>query len=116
MTIEAPQTYCVGLSEVCNFAVSFAGKLDSGELLTGTPTSEETSALSGVVTNLKVNTEALTILGETVAIGLAVQGSVSGWSKAGTYKLRVTCGTTSVPAQTRVGVVSFPVVDDGSGS
>lgn len=86
-------------SEVRNCAVSFENVLDSGELLTGTPTVSATP--SGLTfASIKVNTVALTINGATVAIGKAVQFKVTGGSSDVKYQIEASCGTDATPAQT----------------
>jgi hypothetical protein len=98
-------------AEVRNAAVSFVGKLDSGELLTGTPT--VTVSPSGpTLSNKAVNTAQLTIDGQTVAIGQAVQFSVSGGTAGTSYVITVQCGTTATPAQTLEAFCNLKVVSD----
>lgn len=80
------------------------GKLDVGELLTGTPTITELT--DGVASsdlsfsNQAVNTAALTINGQSVAAGQAVQFKVSGGVNGQTYTIRITVATNATPAQT----------------
>ena len=92
------------------FSVSFDGKLDSGELLTGTPTVVEVTTSDLTISNKAVNVAALSINHETVAIGKAVQFKVSGQLAASSpYTILITCGTDSDPAQTVKGRVVFKV-------
>jgi len=101
------------------FAVSFAGVLDSGESLTGTPTVAEQTTSDLTITDLAdganqatVNTAALTIHGTTVAIGDALQFKVSGQKTTGSpYTLKLTVSTDSSPAQTKVKYVTFLAED-----
>lgn len=96
-------------AEVRNAAVNFQGKLDSGELLTGTPT----ATASGITTsNVAVNTAELTIDGVTVAIGQAVQFRVSGGTAGTTYTITVEATTTATPAQTLQAYCKMMVVSD----
>ena len=107
----APQRPSKTASEVRNVAVSFVGKLDSGELLTGSPTvAESTGDLA--IANVAVSTAALTINGASVAAGAAVQFSVSGGTAGTTYVITIACGTDSTPAQTLRGAIYLPVVAD----
>lgn len=107
----APERHKKVDSEVRNVAVSFANKLDSGELLTGTPTATEVSTTDLTISDVAVNTAALTISGVSVAVGEAVQFKVSGGTAGVKYKVRVTCATDSSPAQTLIVDVVFRVSD-----
>jgi hypothetical protein len=103
----APQINCKTASEVRNAAVSFADLLASGETLTGTPTVTQASL---TFANQAVSTAALTINGETVAIGKAVQFKVSGGAAGNVYEIDINCDTTSTPVQTLYGTVTLEVV------
>lgn len=109
---EAPEQQTKTVSEVRNVAVSFVGKLDSGELLTGTPTTAEVTTTDLTFSNQAVNTAALTINDKTVPIGMAVQFKVIGGVALSTYEITVVCGTDATPAQTLYGNVSMAVVAD----
>ncbi len=87
-------------AEVRVVAVSFQGKLDSGELLTGTPTIVEVTTSDLTLANKAVSTVALTIDGTSNAIGEAVQFSVTGGTAGVTYTINAQVGTDSTPAQT----------------
>lgn len=93
-------------------AVSFIGKLDSGELLTGTPTVTEVTTTDLTLDNKAVNTAALTIDGATVAVGQAIQFSVTGGTAGTTYQITCSCGTDATPAQTLVATVTLVVEAD----
>lgn len=98
----APQIGIAIAGETRNVAISFASLLDSGELLTGTPTvTEDVGDLT--ITSKQVNTVALTINGATVAIGKAVQFSITGQVAGTTYTITAQCGTDATPAQTLKG-------------
>ena len=85
------------------FAVNYTDKLESGELLTGTPTIVEVTTSDLTLANKAVSTGSLTILGDTVATGAAVQWTVAaGSGLSGEYTIRVTVGTDATPAQTFV--------------
>lgn len=97
-------------SEVRNCGVSFAGALDEGELLTGTPT--VTSVPSGLTfASPIVSTQALTINGATVAIGKAVQFKVTGGVSGVKYQIEVSCGTDATPAQTLYAELELLVIN-----
>ena len=87
-------------AEVRLAAVSFQGKLDSGELLTGTPTIVEVTTTALTLANKVVSTAALTIDGISNAIAEAVQFSITGGTAGTTYTINVQVGTDSSPAQT----------------
>jgi len=98
MAIVAPQLPSISSGETRFCAVDFSGKLDTGELLTGTPTVVELDPPSPAILTISskaVNTGALTINGATAAIGEAVQFTVSGTSisKGVVYRILITCGT-----------------------
>ncbi len=96
----AQQIQCKTASEVRVAAVSFQGKLDSGELLTGTPTVVEVTTTDLTLANKAVNTAALTIDGVSNAIGEAVQFSIAGGTAGTAYTINIQVGTDSTPAQT----------------
>ena len=109
----APETPTLAVGEVRNFAVSFVDVLDSGELLTGTPTVAEETTSDLTIANKAVNTAALTVNGQSVAIGQAVQFKVSGQLTTHTpYKIKITVSTTATPAQTLVRWVQFQVANE----
>ena len=108
----ADQVQCKTASEARNVAVNFQGKLDSGELLTGTPTVVEVTTSDLTIDNVAVNTAALTIDGVSVAIGEAVQFRVSGGNAGTDYTIRIDVGTDASPAQTLVLNVCLSVTAD----
>ena len=110
--ITALELPCKSVSENVNCAVSFVNLLDSGELLTGTPTIVEVTTSDLTLSNKVVNTAQLTINGETVAIGQAVQFHAQGGTAGTDYDIRITATTDSSPAQTRICRVTLPVVSD----
>lgn len=105
-TSLAPQRPSMAAAEVRGAAVNFSGKLDQGELLTGTPTA---SASPGTLTcsSARVSTAALTINGRLVTLGKAVQLTLSGGVAAVEYTVTVTAQTTL--GQTLVGRFEVPV-------
>ncbi len=98
------------VGETNNFAVSFFGVLDSGELLTGSPTVVEVTTTDLTIGNKAVNTAALTISERTVIVGNAVQFNVLGQLTGNSpYKLKITVTTDASPVQTKVKYVEFRV-------
>jgi len=101
------------VGESNNFAVSFDKVVDSGELLTGTPTVEEVTTTDLTIENKAVSGVALSIRGETVAIGKAVTFSVSGQTLASSpYTVKITVSTDSTPSQTKIRFIQFYVGSD----
>lgn len=109
---NAPQRHFKHVSEVRNVAIDMRGKLDVGELLLDPPviTEEVTSDLS--FSSAAVNTTALTINGRVVAIGKAVQFTVSGGVAEEEYSIRVQVNTDSTPAQTLIENIDLDVIED----
>jgi hypothetical protein len=107
----APQIRSKTESEVRNVAVDMRGKLDTGELLTGTPTVIEEDTANLTITNQAINVLPIVIMGQTVPIAQAVQFKVSG-GLVGRYSVRVTCDTDSVPAQTLIENLILMVTPD----
>ena len=108
MSHTAPQRHDVAAGETRNFALSFADVLDSGELLTGTPTAADNSPDSPevlTISSVAVNTAQLTVEGETIPIGEAVQGTIAGFVSGVTYTIKETATTDSTPAQTLIGYI-----------
>jgi hypothetical protein len=94
--ITAPQQPPVAVGDVEFGAVSFASQLDSGETLTGMPTVTEQTTSDLTLGSKAVNTGILTIDGRTVAIGNAVQFSVSGQlASHSPYTLKITVSTSA---------------------
>ena len=88
------------VSEVRNVAVSFVGKLDVGELLTGVPVVAEQDTSDLTIANQSVSTVELTINDKKVPIARAVQFKVTGGIAGVKYQILVTVATTASPAQT----------------
>ena len=106
----APERPVAGVGETSNFSVSFVGALDSGELLTGTPTATEVTTSDLTIRNVAVSTAALVINDISVETGKAVQCKVIGQLKANApYMIRITAVTDSTPAQTKIRKVIFKV-------
>lgn len=103
---KAKQTHCMTANETRNIAVSFVSLLDSGELLTGTPT---VTASGLTIANKVVNVAQLTIDGDTVEIGQAVQFNVTGGTAGTSYDVTILCDTDASTAQTLEGEVTIQV-------
>ena len=109
----APERPVIVPAEVRLFSVSFDKTLDSGESLTGTPTVAEQTTTDLTITNKVVSAAALTIKGESVPAGRAVQFKVSGQLVASSpYTIKITCTTDSSPAQTLIRFVQFTVANE----
>jgi hypothetical protein len=80
--------------EVLNLDLDMTGYLNSGELITGTPTVTEVTTTDLTISNKAVNTAALTINHVEVAIGKAIQCTVVG-QKAATAEYCLLVGYTS---------------------
>lgn len=111
MPATAVQRVQMSAGETRNAAVDYTAKLESGELLTGTPTVAEVTTSDLTISNAAVSTGSLTILGDTVATGAAVQFKVVATSDlSGLYTVSVTVGTDATPAQTFVDYFEIDVV------
>ncbi len=112
MTIYATERYTAVADEVFNVAVNFKDKLDTGELLTGTPTITEVTTTDFTIGSKVVNTAALTINGETSAIGQAVQCGVTVASSPtlGPHEITISVDTDATPAQTIIRSIWVDVV------
>jgi hypothetical protein len=113
----APQQQSKTVSEIRNVAVSFSGKLDTGELLTGSPTitisDPSVSPEDMTISNGIVSTGDLTINGVTVPTGEAVQFKVTGGTVANSpYTIQISCGTDATPAQTLYGGIVLIIEAD----
>ncbi len=109
MVLTLPQRPTISAGDVDVVSIDYTDYLDSGELLTGTPTITEVTTSDLTLANKAVSTAALTINGSTVAIGMAVQFSLQGQSAATTYTCLVTATTDATVARTKVLEVQFDV-------
>lgn len=98
----APNTESIAPGSTRNVVFSFAGQLDDGELLTGTPTAAASVvAGAGEASDLTVsgvgrNEAAETVDGETVAIdqGVVFAAACDANTEIGTmFAVKVSCGT-----------------------
>jgi hypothetical protein len=111
----APQRYRIKRGSVRLVSIDCRGWLESGETLTGTPTITiaPSSGTPPTLSNKAVNTGALTINGQSVGIGQALQCLVTTTSSTtvGSYTITAQCGTNATPAQTVIGDVIIDVVE-----
>ena len=111
MGVTAEQVNSKTVSEIVNISVSFVGKLDEGEKLTGVPTVDAVAGLT--FSAAVVSTEILTINKKRVPAGEAIQFSELGGSTVGSHTIPVACSTDSVPPQLRRGKLLLVVESDG---
>jgi hypothetical protein len=104
MPITLTQRHTISAGSTRLVRVNCTNDLDDGASLTGTPTIVEvtTSALTlaGKAVNSATYTDAVT--GTTVAVGKALQFTVTGGVVGTSYTIRCTCATNSTPAETLV--------------
>ncbi len=106
MPVLAPEIIDIGPEELRHVAVDFTGKLDTGELLNGTPTAVEVGTTDLVITTVLVSTSTLTINGVSVVAGLAIQFTVDpvGATPDKTYQIDVV-SPTDVAQEVSLGVL-----------
>jgi len=104
----ADQIHYQTVGETRNHALGFIGRLDSGELLTGTPVITEVTTSNLTIASKAVNTTTLTIDGTTHTAGQALQCSVTS-ATAGEYEILWECATDSSPAQTIQGKTTITI-------
>jgi hypothetical protein len=109
MTITLPQMPVISVADVEVFAIDYTDVLDDAETITGTPTVAEQTTTDLTISNVSVNSVAMTILDKSVGIGKAVQFKVVNQKVNTTYTLLVTVGTTSTPARTLKRLARFEV-------
>lgn len=104
MSTIAPQVRETTTAATRNVSVDFTGALDSSETLTGTPALQSSGALT--TSGAQVNTSVIVINGVSVAIGKAVQFTVSAAAK-GKYLIEIVVTTSG--GQTLEGAVRLNV-------
>lgn len=109
LAIEVPDK---AVSEVLNAAVSFSGKLETGEKLVGTPVIVEETSSDLTIDNEAVSVALLNISGVDTPIGEAAQFRVSGGVAGQLYTVNISCTTDATPAQTLLGKITFNVEAD----
>lgn len=109
--VTAPQRPVFTVGEENLLSVSYDGRLESGEVLTGTPTAIEKTTSDLTITNVSVSSTALIINNKSVAAGRAIQCFVVGHIVVNApYTVNFTATTDSSPAQTKKGRGEFEVV------
>ena len=95
MPVSAPQVREVSTNEVRIISVDFKGKLDEGELLTGTPSVSEVTTSDLVISSVQVNTVELIINRRRCVIGEAVMFNVdaSSATPGQSYQVDIICST-----------------------
>jgi hypothetical protein len=104
MGITLNQIHSVSAGSTRLVRVNCTRDLDSGVSLTGTPTVVEVTTTALTLASKAVNTATYveSHSGTTVAIGKAVEFTVTGGVAGTTYTVRITVSTTSTPAETLV--------------
>jgi len=109
---RAPDRPVAVVGETKKFGVDCTNILEDGELLTGTPTVAEETTSDLSISEEQVNVAAVTLNGESVAIGKAVLFYASGFLKASApYTIKITATTDAAVPQTLVRYVEFDVYD-----
>lgn len=123
-----PSSYCPQIGQKATgetrlFSVDFGdtaapqtGKLDTGKLLTGTPTISQDSVDPSSGTSLTlaskvVNTGTITINGRSCVAGTVVQFTAAAGTDGATYTVKITCSDDGSPAQTLVAWVTIYVTN-----
>ncbi len=109
---DAPQRHTKTESEERNIALDIRGKLDAGEVLTGSPSVEEVTTTDLTLSNKALNTTIITVNGLQVPISQAVQFKCVGGVAGTTYTIRVSCATTSNPFQFLIENLHLKVIAD----
>ena len=106
MTTNAKKAREQSPNETLNHGIDFSGRLETAELLTGTPT--VTISPSGpTLSNKQVNSTTKTINGVSLVAGKAVLFTVTGLTLGVDYTITASCGTDSTPAETVVGTLDL---------
>lgn len=100
------------VSEARNVAVDFYNMLDTGELLTGTPTVEEITTSALTLANKAINSTTQNVNGASRAAGQVVTFKVTGGSAGVLYKIKITVSTDATPAQTFIRSIALWVGAD----
>lgn len=110
MSGRAQQLPCIVNGETRVGRISFDGKLETGESLTGSPTITDITGDSPsdlTIGDETISTATLEILGVDISAGRALTFSVTGQQADKEYELSVSCGTDATPAQTLKGFIKF---------
>ena len=107
------QIHEITTDEVRLISVDMRGKLDSGEVLSGTPTVEADSGSGLVLSSKLVNSAAITVNSRDVSIGEAVQFKADATAAVpGDWYVDITCGTDAgqtVAGRIKIAVVNVPL-------
>ena len=114
MPVTLSPQYQISVNDTEAVSVEFTDHLDSGELLTGTPTVVEVTTSDLTLANKALNTSTYTPSyaspgDAVVATSAAVQFTVTS-STAGTYRIRITVSTDATPARTFVRDILLDIV------
>lgn len=109
--ITAPEIPIAVVGESFLASMSWAEVLDSGRTLASVVSAVEKTTSDLTIASASVSDSALTISGQSVAAGEAVQMLISGHVVANSpYTLIVTVTINSTPVQTRIRKFQFEVV------
>lgn len=100
MTLPGMAVISAGETEV--ISIDYQSHLDTAEFLTSTPIITEQTTTDLTLLSKTVSTTALTINGKSVAIGEAVQFTITGQQAKKTYRIRVAVPTDATPTRTLV--------------
>ena len=112
---RATQIRDMGVGETRNFSISYANKLDDGELLTGVPTITQDSKSISSAADLTLSEKGVSVAeveinGEDVALGKAVQfRAVASSAALGRYVIKIVVTTDADDAQTFVDYIQVEV-------
>ena len=110
MVKQGQPVYEISVGDVEIISYQFVEHLDSGELLTGTPTIVEVTTSDLTLANKAVSTAQYTDKdGVVVAIGQAVQCSITS-ATAGTYTVRITVSTDATVARTFIRDITIVIL------
>lgn len=107
-----PERPCVPVGATRNARVSFKGQLDSGELLTGTPTIVEVGTSDLTITNKALNSGTIQVGSDASVLALqAVTYTMAGMLLAtAEYQIKITVSTDA--GQVLVAFDWFDVLDE----
>jgi len=115
LPIVADPVFFKSVADKVNYQIDFTDALDSGELLTGTPTVTVTAPAAPTLntTNSTINTADTVVLGKTRVAGQVLKGTLDSGEAAISYVCKIVVDTTSIttPQLTRyfyVNVITEP--------
>ena len=107
--VTAPQIRCKHPDATKTLVVSFDKVIDTGVLLTGTPTVDEEETTDLIISNIAINSVTVTVLKKPVAAGRAVLFSCAGGVDGVTYSIKITVSTDGSPTEIPVGLIKLLV-------